>query len=621
MQKKQTIELLSPARNLECGKAAIDCGADAVYIGASAFSARAAAGNSVADIAALVKYAHFYNTKVYVALNTVLFDDEIEQAEQLAWDVFYAGADALIIQDMGLLECKLPPIEIHASTQTDNRNIAKIQFLEQAGFSQIVLARELSFEQIAEIRKQTGVKLEYFIHGALCVSYSGQCYMSCHATGRSANRGACAQMCRHSFDLVDEFGHIIEKNKYLLSLRDLNLSNHLDKLIDSGINSLKIEGRLKDISYVKNITAFYRSRIDELLASRPNIAKSSSGKVEYGFTPDTHKTFARPFTDFFIEGKRKNVVFTRSPKSLGEFVGTVDKSEKNILKVDSEVEFSNGDGLCFFTLDDQLNGIRVNRAEGHTLHLNSNISIPKGTKLYRNHSVEFEKMVVGDKTKRKIGVNISFEETEDGFILHFIDEDGIEASSFLKSEKENIKNKDSFQATIKNQLQKLGNSPFYAIQTSVSDIQSFLKASQLNELRRSACERLTGNRLVAYRVNKQKHHKTSHPYIRQELSYQENIANEKARKFYERHGATSIMPAYELKKPLGSSLLMTTKHCVKFHLHACPHEASHKRHLNEPLYLKDKTGIYELRFNCKNCEMQVYSCDNATRLSQKPASF
>jgi len=606
-----TIELLAPAKDLECGIAAIDCGADAVYIGAPAFGARSAAGNSINDISKLVKHAHFYNSRVYVALNTILYDNEIESAVKIAWDVYNAGADAIIIQDMGLLECDLPPIEIHASTQTDNRELAKVQFLEKAGFSQVVLARELELAQIEEIRSNTNVKLEYFIHGALCVSYSGQCYMSSYATGRSANRGECAQMCRHAFDLIDQHGNIIERNKYLLSLRDLNLSNHLDQLIDAGINSFKIEGRLKDKSYVKNITAFYRSKLDHLLESRPQISKSSSGKIFYGFDPNANKTFSRPFTNFFIEGRTKDVVFSRSPKSLGEYVGTVKNCEKNYIDVNSEVEFTNGDGFCFFSIDDQLNGFRINRAEGNRLFLANKIKIRKGAKLYRNYSADFEKAVLNDKTKRKIKISILFKETKDAFVLQFKDEDGNIAEAELKSEKEPVKNKDHFTETVKKQLKKLGASQFYAEIIEVAGVKSFVKASQLNELRRELTEKLTKQRLEQYskhKYHKTEHYKTAHKYIKTDLSYTENIANHKAQEFYERHGATSIKPAFELLKPKGNSLLMTTKHCIKYHLHACPQEKTHKKQLSFPLFLRDNSGIYDLRFDCKKCEMQVYSC-------------
>lgn len=603
----KTVELLSPAKNLECGMAAIDCGADAVYIGAPAFSARSAAGNSIADIEKLAQYAHFYNAKVFVALNTILYNEELEDAVKLAWDVYNAGVDALIIQDMGLLECDLPPFEIHASTQTDNRDVEKVKFLESVGFSQIVLARELGLEAIKNIRSQVKAKLEYFIHGALCVSYSGQCYMSQYATGRSANRGECSQMCRHAYDLIDGQGMTVEQNKFLLSLRDLNMSNHIDELIDAGVDSFKIEGRLKDVAYVKNITSHFRRRIDEALVKRPNITRSSSGISTVPFEPQTDKTFARPFTDYYFSKERNETAFIDSPKSLGEYVGRVAKVNKNFIEVESDNTFNNGDGLCFFDKKEQLTGVRINRAEGKKLFVNdTRLFLPK-TKLYRNHDIEFEKTLNSAKISRKIKIAFSIEEADGMVMLTAEDENKNTITVKAPTGNSPVKDIARYNELVKTQLMKLGATRFYATDVVVSGLHSYMKASELNQLRREAIEKLEEKRVNSYINTAKKIVPNQAVYYKDSLTYEGNVANDKARQFYEHHGVKTMSKAYELAIPRENSVLMTTKYCIKYQLGSCPKEQTHKRSLQEPLFIKDNTGKYQLQFDCKSCEMKVLS--------------
>ena len=385
MIRQRKIELLAPAKNLECGIAAVDHGADAIYIGAPRFGARAAAGNSLEDIAELVRYAHVYNVRIYVTVNTILKDEELKDTEKMIWDLYRAGVDALIVQDMGLLELNLPPIPLHASTQMDNRTPQKVRFLAEAGFRQVVLARELSLVEIGNIHHACpDVPLEVFVHGALCVSYSGQCYVSQACFGRSANRGECAQFCRLAFYMVDADGKSIVRNKHLLSLKDLNQSEELEQLLDAGASSLKIEGRLKDVSYVKNVTAYYRQKLDSVFKRRKEYIRASSGKVKLEFKPQLDKSFSRGFTNYFLFDRNKDIFSFDTPKSLGEEMGTVKEIRGNYLTVAGIKSFNNGDGVCFLDQTGKLQGFRINRVENNKLFPQEMPRIKPRTILYRN---------------------------------------------------------------------------------------------------------------------------------------------------------------------------------------------------------------------------------------------
>ena len=422
--KPRRIELLAPAKDLTCGIEAINHGADAVYIGAPKFGARAAAGNSLDDIRALCDYAHLYNARIYVALNTLLREDELPEAEQLIRQLYQAGVDALIVQDMGITRLNLPPIPLHASTQTDNRTPEKVKFLEAVGFTQVVLARELSLNEIRQISEQTTVPLEVFVHGALCVSYSGQCYLSAALSGRSANRGECAQYCRLPYSMVDANGTEIVHDKHLLSLKDMNRSDQLEALLDAGVSSLKIEGRLKDVTYVKNITAYYRKKLDVILARRPEYCRASAGTSKYTFEPVAEKSFNRGFTPFFLRERSKDITAFNTPKSLGEPVGTVKELKGNSFTVAGLKQLNNGDGLVFFNGRDELEGFRVNRVEANRVFPLDMPAIKPKTPLYRNFDQVFEKQLAKPSAERKLSVKIEFLDNSFGFTLVMEDETG-----------------------------------------------------------------------------------------------------------------------------------------------------------------------------------------------------
>ena len=409
------IELLSPAKNLEVGLAAINHGADAIYIGGPAFGAREKAGNSIADIENLCRRAALFDAKVYVTLNTLLYDHEKEPARQLAWDCWNAGVDALIVQDMSLLELDLPPIPLHASTQCDNLTVERVQELEKLGFEQVVLGRELSLEQIHEIRRQTTVPLEFFVHGALCVSHSGQCYLSQYIGNRSANRGACAQPCRLPWDLLDADGNVLIKGKHLLCLKDLNNSAHLEELMDAGVTSFKIEGRLKDADYVKNVTAFYRQKLDTIFERRPEYVQASQGHCTYDFEVNPEKSFNRGFTNYFIYGRQPGIDSPNTPKSMGEYLGEVKWCNSVQMEIATDKALHNGDGLCFLNGDDELIGIRADVVHGNKVSCNRPHGAQRGYKIYRNYDIEWQRQVDASTGNRKIDIGLVLAETEDGF--------------------------------------------------------------------------------------------------------------------------------------------------------------------------------------------------------------
>jgi len=599
----KSIELLSPAKNLECGLAAINHGADAVYIGASQFGARAAAGNSVEDIAELVKYAHQYRVKVLVALNTILTDEQLPDAEKLIWEIYNAGADALIIQDMGILQLNLPPIAIHASTQTDNRTIEKVQFLQDVGFSRVVLARELTLKQITEIATQTDVELEAFVHGALCVSYSGQCYMSEANCGRSANRGQCAQYCRLPYHLLDADDNMLVKNKHLLSLKDLDLSDSLEEMMNAGVTSFKIEGRLKDVDYVKNITSYYRKKLDAILDGSNRFQKASAGKTTFFFEPNPEKSFRRGNTDFFLHGRKPDIIQQDTPKSLGEPIGKITYIGRNFFEVQNGTMLNNGDGLCFINKHGDLTGFRVNRVERKQIFPAEMPKINDGVMLYRNQDQAFEKILKGKTSERKVGVRMFFKETVNGFSIQLTDEDDISSTFEADCEKQPAQKPDAVIENIKNQLSKLGNTIYEALDITIEiDAPWFFPASRLSEWRRLAVEQLDEVREKA-NIRVLKHESKSATYPTTQLSYLGNVINSQAESFYREHGVEEIMPGFEVKAQEGVPL-MFCKHCIKFNMGWCPKEG-YKATFKEPLYLKNNDQVYELTFDCKVCEMLI----------------
>lgn len=605
------LELMAPAKNADFGIEAIRHGADAVYIGGPAFGARHTAGNSVEDIARLCEFAHRYHAQVFVTFNTILLDDELEEAKRLIRAVYEAGADAIIVQDLGLLELDLPPIALHASTQMDNRVPAKVAFLEHVGFSQVVLARELSLSQIRAVAAETKMRLEFFIHGALCVAYSGQCYISEAYTDRSANRGECSQQCRMPGNLKTRQGDIIASNDHMLSLKDNNQTDNLEALIDAGIRSFKIEGRLKDLSYVKNVTAHYRQQLDAIMARRPEFEPSSHGRCRYSFTPDPDKSFNRGKTDYFVNERKADIGDFRTPKYLGVEVGKVSKIGKDFIQVDSDAEFHNGDGLGFFAAnyqkarlsDDKLTGFRVNRAEGNTLYLKN---MPKdlyvGATLYRNKDQAFEALLAKESAERTLLLDFSLSNTQTGLALTAADRHGHQATVTADFEKQQAKDIGRNRESLGKHLAKLGNTDFRLGQVDLGDAEAvFVPASIINGLRRDAIAALDEVRIQGYQRPTPWVRDDSARFPQRSLTYLGNVANQKAKDFYTRHGVVSIRDAYEVRPVKGDAPLMITKHCIRYSYNMCPKEVPGIK--AEPLEMELGGKQFKLVFDCHKCEM------------------
>ena len=622
----QLLELLAPAKNLECGIAAIDHGADAVYIGAHKFGARVAAGNSVDDIRQLCRYAHQYGAKVYVTVNTIIYDDELQATQQLIRELADAGVDAILVQDMGLLSM-LPSlgeelgVGFHASTQTDNRTAEKVRWLRSLGFRRVVLARELSVDEIAAIHREVpDVELEVFVHGALCVSYSGLCYASQYCFGRSANRGACAQVCRMKFDLLDADGRELEHQRHLLSLKDLNQSAHLEELIQAGAVSFKIEGRLKDVAYVKNVVAAYSQRLDAIIAKHPDqYCRASRGHCTYTFTPNLKKTFNRGFTTYFLHGRQPDIFSPDTPKAMGEFVGTVKELRRDSFNVAGTAAFANGDGLCFINDDRELEGFRVNRAEGNRLfpqqmprHLRA------GMALYRNNDMEFERLLSHQSSVRKISVTLRLDATPDGFSLSA---EGVTATIPCQHQQAEKPQRDN----IVRQLSKMGGTIYECSGVELSaDFNYFIPSSLLADLRRQLLAALnqhhasaphaSGSRASVPRasvprasVPRASVPKYAHPYLY-------NISNHAAAAFY----GVKEPTAFELNTPSfrrgqgEAPLLMQCRHCLQYAMGYCVKHGGQRPTYQLPLSLRLADGRrFRLEFDCKHCQMNVYAMHNS----------
>lgn len=610
---RRHLELLAPAKNADYGIEAINHGADAIYIGGPAFGARAKAPNTIADIERLVRHAHRYHAEVFVTLNTIFHDNELEGARQIVQQLYEIGTDALIVQDMGLLEMDLPPIQLHASTQTDIRTVEKAKFLDQVGFSQIVLARELDLKTIQQIAQATTCNLEFFVHGALCVAFSGQCFISHAHTGRSANRGECSQECRLPYRLEDSEGRVIGNDKHYLSMKDNDQSANLRALIDAGISSFKIEGRYKDLPYVKNATAHYRQLLDEILNDMPEYAKTSSGISTFSFTPQPEKTFNRSATDYFVNGRKADIGAFDTPKFAGEEVGKVTKVGKDYFEMTTAVELHNGDGLCFFDVHKELVGMRINTVNGNRLVPNEMPEdMRRGMTLYRNRDHAFMRLLEKDSATRKIAVDLNFYETPDGFGFTVTDEDGCSASAFIQQEKQPAQNLEKAEANLRDNLTKLGGTDFSLRAFNLSVSQAwFLPASAVNGLRRDAIEQLIEVRVASYqRPAKKGPVEPPATYPEDTLSYLANVYNKKARAFYEKHGVKMIAAAYEANQELGEVPLMITKHCLRFSHGMCPKEAKGVIGVQgtvtaEPMTLINGNDKFTLKFDCKPCEMHV----------------
>lgn len=603
MSTSRKIELLAPAKNLETGIAAINHGADAVYIGAAQFGARQAAGNSVEDIARLVEYAHLFGVKVYVTLNTIIYDDEVASVEQLVAELYKVGVDALIVQDMGIAGMNIPPIPLHASTQMDNRTVEKAKFLAGVGFPRIVLARELSLSEIKEIHDAVpDTELEVFVHGALCVSYSGQCYASQHCFGRSANRGACAQFCRLPFDLVDAEGTVVMRDKHLLSLKDMNRSAHIEQMLDAGVTSFKIEGRLKDVSYVKNITAYYRAKLDEVFARRSEYERASYGKCAPQFTPAPEKSFSRGFTDYMLNGNKDEMTSFDTPKSKGEYMGRVKFVSRNFFTFTGK-DFNNGDGACFVSRDGRLKGFHINRVEGNRIFPQTMPQVESGDELYRNYDCDFERQLSRPDVARRMRVDLTLCENADGFVLKGIDESGLECSVSTVFEKQEART--SQRDNIVKQLGKWGNTPFEVGEVNVEfSSEWFVPSSLLSDVRRSLCEELIKRHNEEDSREDMRLADNAIPFVADELDYKGNVSNSHAKAFYMKHGVKSLMPAFE-NEPVDNAVVMFCKHCIKFSLGWCTKSGA-KHAFKEPFYLVSGDGKrFRLSFDCKECMMKV----------------
>ncbi len=615
------LELLAPAKNLECGMAAVDHGADAVYIGASQFGARAAVGNSTDDIRQLCDYAHRFGVRIYVTVNTILYDHELKQTEQLIHDLYEAQVDAILVQDMGILQMKLPPIELHASTQTDNRTVEKVRWLHDLGFQRVVLARELSVDEIKNIHDAVPeVDLEVFVHGALCVSYSGQCYASQYCLGRSANRGQCAQVCRMKFDLLDSNGQEIVHQRHLLSLKDLNQSDHLAELIAAGATSFKIEGRLKDSTYVKNVVAAYSQRLDAFCAAHPKeYQRASRGHCTYSFTPNLDKTFNRGFTTYFLHGRQPGIFSPDTPKAMGEYVGKVKEIRRDTLTVAGMAAFANGDGLCFLTAQRELQGFRVNRVEGNRLFLQQ---IPAGLRpgmaLYRNNDQAFERLLARDSSERKIALSMRLDVTDDGFSLSSLGFSQPEKTVSIACEHQQAAKPQ--QENIRRQLSKLGGTPYECVDIVLpADFNYFIPSSLLSDMRRrlveemvadstrvvrekstsvcSGCSGMSGNAQIARPTAPANASAYAVPYLY-------NISNHLSQAFY----GAEAPSAFELKG--GDGPLMQCRHCLRFELGYCVKHGGQRPQWKEPLFLRLADGKrFRLQFDCQHCQMNVFAAE------------
>ena len=612
----RTLELLAPAKNLECGIAAIDHGADAVYIGADRFGARAAAGNSVADIARLCEYAHRFGAKVYVTLNTIIYDDEFEDIMSTARQIADAGADAILVQDMGLAEACRGLLPLHASTQCDTRTADKAAWLHRLGMSRVVLARELSLEEIAHIHSEVpDVELEAFVHGALCVSYSGLCYASQYCFSRSANRGECAQFCRMKFDLVDADGKELVHQRHLLSLKDMCQIDHLEQLADAGVCSFKIEGRLKDATYVKNVVAAYSQRLDTIIRKRSGeYRRAAEGRVEHRFQPDLRKTFNRGFTTYFLNGRQRDIASFDTPKSLGEYVGKVKEVRTDSLTVAGTAAFANGDGLCFLNRTGELEGFRVNRAVGNRLFpLRMPKELRAGMALYRNADMAFAKLLSGVSAVRQLPVTMSLDLSDDGFVLSI---NGTVMATLVtehqKAEKPQADN-------IRRQLTKLGNTPFVCddVRLGPGVADCFIPSSALSDLRRRAVDKLMHTDVRCDKANDKVpgvSKPSSQTYKAEEwqpeygrFPYTYNISNGQATDFYIAHGISNPTPAFEVA-PSRSPLIMQCRHCLRYSLGHCAKRGDVVPRWHEPLFLRLADGRrFRLQFKCDECQMNIFA--------------
>lgn len=624
------VELLAPAKSLEVGLAAIRNGADAVYIGAPQFGARRAASNSLEDIQSLVNEAHKFYCRVFVTMNTLLYDNELSEAEALIWKLYEIGVDALIVQDLGILKMKLPPIALHASTQTHNYDIERIKFLDRVGFSRIVLARELGIEEIRRIRKEIKAEIEVFVHGALCVSFSGQCYMSEHIFGRSANRGECAQLCRQRWSLIDANSKTLIKEKHLLSLRDMKRVEYLRELADAGVTSFKIEGRLKDIDYVSNVTAYYSDELNRCLGTE--YRRSGSGVVKRGFEPDLDKTFNRGYTNYFANGRGQEMTNIDTPKSMGKFIGTVERCKRNEVFIKGVESVNNGDGLCYIE-HGELVGVRVNRAEGNHLFIAvqggsgggsgvASLNIKPGTKLFRNYDHNFSTLLEKSSSVRKIGARMLVSEVDGRLKIGAVDESCVSVE-YISEKVFDVAQNPSQRDRLVQQLSKFGDTDFWCMGVEyLGDRVLFVPSADANLCRREALELLMARRLELRPIMEQGALNLTPGYIAERADWQWNVVNELSREFYSGNGCSEIEPGFEVSKQRKGKAVMTTKFCLLYENGRClKGKGSGKRagrvdgsgglvnseEWKLPLRLDSGKEQFLLRFDCKKCQMIIES--------------
>ena len=594
---KKKIELLSPAKDVEVGMAAINHGADAVYIGGPDFGAREKASNTIEDIERLCRHAALYDAKVYVTLNTLLYENELERAQEMAYDCWNAGVDALIIQDMRLIQLDLPPIPLHASTQCDNLTLEKVQQLEQLGFSQVVLGRELSLKEIREIREKTAVPLEFFVHGALCVSHSGQCYLSQYIGNRSANRGACAQPCRLPWDLLDEYGKVLMRNRHLLCLKDLNNSAHLEELIDAGITSFKIEGRMKDADYVKNVTAYYRQNLDKIINQRTDLEQASRGHCNYSFEVNPEKSFNRGFTDFFINGRQKGIGSPFTPKSMGEYIGEVSWCNPLRMEIDTDKTLHNGDGLCFLNQDNELVGLRADvvqlgRDGVHTVSTNRPHGAYRSAKIYRNYDIEWQKQVDASTGNRKIDIDLTLAETEMGYDMIAGCRDAMNCvSTRFDVDKITANNPEKATENIRKKALQWGDTAFNPVNLELKFAEPrLIPASILGEMKRDLVAKLTNELIENHRNNRPCR---DVPRNVSECDTESCLRDVSGNVFTD----PDDIPAH----------LMTCHHCIRYANGLCSKETGQKA---TPMFIRNGSNTFRLEFDCRNCIMYVLSEDN-----------
>lgn len=613
------LELLSPAKDIDIAKHAILHGADAVYIGGPSFGARHNAGNSVSDIAKLVEFAHCYYAKVFVTLNTILHDNELTAARQLIYQLYDAGVDALIVQDMGILQLDIPPIDLHASTQADIRTVEKAKFLSDVGFSQIVLARELDLQQIKAISEHVDANIEYFIHGALCVAFSGQCYISHAQTGRSANRGDCSQACRLPYTLKDEKGQVVAYEKHLLSMKDNNQSDNLLALISSGVRSFKIEGRYKDLSYVKNITAFYRQKLDAILQERADLAPASSGRTEYYFIPDPNRTFHRGNTDYFVHGRQQNIGAFDSPKFVGMQIGKVTNMTDQSIDIESDQLLVNGDGLNVL-IKREIVGFKADKVEKLSVNhyrvfpnalpdMLASVTLPYN--INRNMDHAWQQCMSKASSNRRVAVCFKLTTVKGGVELIAESEEGIKVTQTLLGDFDIAQQPDKTLKNLQDSLSKLGQTIYYSTSIQIAlDAIYFIPSSQLNQLRRDVIELLTQARIRSYQRKPRKKSVEPLPtYPANHLTFLANVYNQKAQEFYRRCGVQVIDSAYEAHKVKDEAPLMITKHCLRFAFYLCPKQAKGVQGVKTkvmPMQLVHNDEVLTLKFDCKACEMQVW---------------